>query len=489
MYCDGKGNAGPAAVVLAAVGVVVFGVSLGERWTLGEMARPKGHLATWLIGGIVLLALAGWLLARLRAAPERRAPLFGLAGIAFGLQWLCLTAHPLGQASLAALVLNPASNSYVQTAREQGASLAMLRDYHRRMPRLMSHAQTQGAGPVLFFGGLHRFFRRCPLTAPVAETAIALDPGLSTKALAVAFGDWWRWPISPDDVSAAYMVALLVMALAASGVVAAGLLGERVGGSHGLVVGAAAYLLIPGLTLYASSLDTVYAALTGWTLLAWVRAVEADHDGGAVHWAQLVGLGLAVGLGVTLGYLIIIAAIAGATLLLWWRAGRRARWLAARSPLLVVPLLGALLAKLALGYDLLAVRRVSDALREHGYNQLWNRPYATFLWRNEWEALVFLGLPLATLAVIAARGALRVDGCRLLSLCLAVLLAATVITGRIRGETSRMWLFAAPVVSTWLAAGLAEPDSPAARRRLLALALLAAAWLLILRGLVNVWAF
>ena len=222
MYCDGKGNAGPAAVVLAAAGVVVFGVSLGERWTLGEMARPKGHLALWLIGGIVLLALAGWLLARLRAKPERRAPLVALAGVAFGLQWVCLTAHPLGQATLAALVLNPASNSYVQTAREQGDGLTLLRDYHLRMPRLISHAQTQGAGPVLFFGGLHRLLRHCPLTAPVAETAIALDPGLSTKALAVAFSDWWRWPISPDDVSAAHMVALLVLALAASGVVAAG---------------------------------------------------------------------------------------------------------------------------------------------------------------------------------------------------------------------------------------------------------------------------
>jgi hypothetical protein len=141
------------------------------------------------------------------------------------------------------------------------------------------------------------------------------------------------------------------------------------------------------------------------------------------------------------------------------------------------------------GYNLLAVLRTSNALRMHGYNQLWSRPYAPSLWRNLAEAALFVG-PLAVLGLRGAAAAVRrrAQGPRLWALTLALLVTVLTLdlSGKIRGETSRMWLFLSPFFAT-IAGGGAEGDAP--RWQELGWLILCAVYGLALARCVLVWGF
>lgn len=151
---------------------------------------------------------------------------------------------------------------------------------------------------------------------------------------------------------------------------------------------------------------------------------------------------------------------------------------------LAVPLIAFAILRVSAGYDLLAVCRTSDALRMYGYEVLWGCPYWHYVWANWVEAGMVLGPPLLLalvwgMCVIAPRWRESPYAAAAV-IALLVVLVAMDVSGKIRGETSRMWLFLMPVGAA-IAGFVGHADELPSHRALGALAIIAALYLLLLR--------
>ncbi len=503
----GEGDLGRLALVvvsgaigLGQIGLLASGAVFPEM--LRKVTGPSGWLAMSAFGLVVIAAALHLLW---HGDDNRRERIGALAAVVVGL--CCLSAgltvsNPHGFAYLSGLVLNPASNSYYQTARGAGSLWALLGDYHLKMASFISHAQTQGAGPVIFFGALGRLYDG-PLhgaTEWVARVLLDLKPGLAAGDLASEFSRWWGYPITADDVASTLLVGLTVLFLSGLTVFPLYALVREAGGRRAAVVATAAYCLIPAMLLYSCAIDQVYPLLTATAALFVVRSLAAHREAAlrrTLGWAAAAGLVLAVALFLSLGAAGVVALLAIAALgsvLARAEKGRRlaealALWRPALALAAPIVLLFGLL-YLAAGYDLLAVARTSDAIRMYGYDHLWGRPYGRYLWLNWAEALLFAGPLLVPTLAGALRSVRRLKqqpeaACLILATCVVLVLID--VTGKIRGETSRMWLFLAPCAA--LACGMTTLDERLGRRTLAVVAALAAAFVLVLYHIVRVWGY
>jgi hypothetical protein len=181
----------------------------------------------------------------------------------------------------------------------------------------------------------------------------------------------------------------------------------------------------------------------------------------------------------------IVAAAAGPSR--WRQLARAAAWLGATAAVLnALPAL--------VGHHPLAAARA--ALAAHRSDYTLPRSYSTWLLLNLWDFAVFVGLPIALLAL--ARGAkalaalLRrrslLDTEHRTALALAAGVAALSLSGLVRGEAGRIWI---PIMPFVLVVGRLPNRADAARREAggeagravaksigLALLLLASCWVL-----------
>lgn len=489
-----------AATAVASAAVLVL---LARTTPLTETAGRGLLAASWLALSLPLLAAAAWVLLGLwrEAEPPQAGPtsstwrrLATLACLAFALYIASSVSNRLGFAYLARLTLSPGANSYFQTAGATGSLWELLRDYETKMPAFVSHTQTQGAGPVVVYGLLRRCFAALPTTAPAAEALFALHPGSTPDALAERFSKSLRYSISADDVSVALLCSMSVAFLGALGLIPAYFLGAALGGRRAGTVAAGFYYLTPGMTLYTGFVDQVYPALTALILLCWLRALPAQqsNDGRTRWvWALCAGLLLVVAIFLSLGLLafwMLVVLVAVTAAFLVGRSDQRRLGLAQFwQPLalvIAVPLIAFAILRVSAGYDLLAVCRTSDALRMYGYEVLWGCPYWHYVWANWVEAGMVLGPPLLLalvwgMCVIAPRWRESPYAAAAV-IALLVVLVAMDVSGKIRGETSRMWLFLMPVGAA-IAGFVGHADELPPHRALSALAIIAALYLLLLR--------
>lgn len=500
----------PSKVVWAtAVASAAVLALLALSTPLTETAGRTLLAATWLGLSLLLLAAAAWVLLGLWRQAEAAEPrsasstwkrLTTLACLAFALYIASSVSNPLGFAYLARLTLSLGSNSYFQTAGATGSLWELLRGYETKMPAFVSHAQTQGAGPVVLYGLLRRCFAALPTTAPAAEALFALHPGSTPDALAERFSKSLRYSISADDVSVALLCSMSVAFLGALGLIPAYFLGAALGGRPVGTLAAGFYYLTPGMTLYTGFVDQVYPALTALILLCWLRALPAQqsNDGRTRWvWALCAGLLLVVAIFLSLGLLafwalVVLVAVTAAFLV--GRSDQRRLGLAQFwQPLalvIAVPLIAFAILRVSAGYDLLAVCRTSDALRMYGYEVLWGCPYWHYVWANWVEAGMVLGPPLLVALVwgvyVIARRWREFPHAAGIVIALLVVLAAMDVSGKIRGETSRMWLFLMPVGAAIAGfverAGERRPD-----RALVGLAVIGALYLLLIRMFFLMW--
>jgi hypothetical protein len=148
--------------------------------------------------------------------------------------------------------------------------------------------------------------------------------------------------------------------------------------------------------------------------------------------------------------------------------------------------IGMVLAKATTGYDHLAVMRVSDQIRVAGYTSGWHRKYWPYLVRNFAEAAFLLAGPWLPALVLGWRRAVR-SSKGVASLVVGALITAglVAVSGRIRGETGRMWLYLWP----WVAAsvGLWRPLRVPTVWAVFATA--AALYVMLMSWVLQVWGF
>ena len=473
-------------VAALAVWLVVLQRPLGwvNEWVVPVVGRayPLSFLlapALTLIGFGGLIVYLWRSMRKEKIAGHRRALewtiVLGLVVGAWSLQVALWSVAPGSVSLLAAVQLSDVSTGYLGEAWTIDDVSEYLREYAHDMPRKPEHVATHPPGAVLFFHAVRELGATFPGLRRTALIASSTAVGMSIDELG---GEVSRYPFSrwlgSEGVATAILASWLLGACGAlmPAVIFATL--RRSAGSERALVTATMLALAPSMLFYFQTLDQLIGLAS--VLMAAALAATQRHWA----WSAVAGLIAAAALFVSLGALALVA-LGGAFLLLRGirQAGQAgdASWSDTRSALLPLLVFGAGLAMglgawYGIGVD--AIQVFSEGLGAHSVTGLAAvRKYWIWVWLNFVEFAVFMGLPLTVLVVTAVPGVIRtlrtissralpayLGGAALLTIMLLDL------SGGVKGETGRLWLFFIP----WLAAAVGPQlmDEAGTRWRLFA---------------------
>lgn len=424
------------------------------EWQWPLRSEPaSGHFLPVLLTGAGLLGL----LAASGSGGARRRPeaagwmlLTGGTILGWGFSMALLGLEPAG--ALATLVARVQSRTYtsyytVAVSPEAADAFAFLRRHAALLPELRDsakHAATHPPGPVLFYRGL---IALCDSSPPLRDTLLAAQGHERTRPP--------RAPNAEASKAAALLGGLLLMLFGAAACwpiasLAARLTGDALAGARvGLL-----WLLVPGAAVLVPQFDQALALP-----VAAVAALLARAGGSDESRLDAAVAGLASGLALFVSYgsaaflaIAALAALAGAAR---DRAGSRRSMAAALTAASVAG--GVIAATAALGHQPIAAARTALAIHHEAYTAA--RSYALWLVFDPLDLAVFLGVPVAALALArgihATRATLRghASAADRFTAALAVGLGILWLSGTTRGEVGRIWL---PLMPLLLVAALAR---------------------------------
>jgi len=441
----------------AAVATVALGVALLAGWEpglRGEWVWRRNALPArmWppLAIGISLTALSA-LLCRARAWETMRPLSRGislalLVVVAFSLQVALLNAVGAPWITPGAYIVSPNVTTYFGVALDVQNPADWIARYPDLLPTLPYHAATHPPGFVLLFLSLQR-----------ACSALIESPSPALADLATGYSDLFGLGLAPADAAAAIASALLLALLGALGLLPIYFLARRLAGPAAAICATCLAASMPGLLLLGASSDLVVMSLTAFALCLGYCAWRSKN----IPLAVLSGLAVAIGLFFTLGFALIAAWAA-----LWIVVG--ALGSAPRTPTLrrslvagALGLCGFAVFYLAL-YLLCGYQPIAAALKalsaHRGITTIEAaRTYWKWVLMNPVECAIFAGLPLIVAALWSHR-ALRSPGhsrLRAFLISWLVLFALLDLSGTVRGEVGRIWLFllwpAALAAGAWCA--------------------------------------
>ena len=409
--------------------------------------RSPGLTGLGLLVAALLMIVLSYLAAHDRPADWRWALLL-LIPLGWVVTLDLVQAQPSGFFRVLASLASRHSFGYVFDAGLAPPTRELLADYPKASSGLNQHARTHPPGPILAVRALDRIGRLFPEANP-GDGSLG---GYAAEVLqheAQRAGDRSR-PV-PRELPAPATLVLLAMLLPALSALTAWPL-HRLALALGLPPGAALlavtlWLLAPARSLFTPSLDQalpVFLVAAAW--------LAATGGGGRSLLAGLLAAGCVF---FSYGYLAALPLVALLALLprpaATPAAGEeneggsrplrstviRAAALAAG---LLLPWLG--LALFA-GYDPWA--SFQAAMVQHRAIAVTSRSYSTWLLWNPYDLLLLLGPAVAGLAAAALRPRReRTAGFRALAWGWWVLLAVLVVSGSVRGEAGRIWLFLMP---------------------------------------------
>jgi hypothetical protein len=483
--------AGVAAALLIATDVVPA-LRGPQEWRWGR--RPLDSF--WpLLANVAIFAGSAAVAFRVRriwgvAGDFRRAAWLAAAVALVVAQMLALiAAEPGGLSNLARRVLDPSFTSYHTVARRVEDPAAFLRRYHEIQAGFPVHGPSQPPGRVLFFRAVNGW---------------ASEPGRTRALLALGerLGGVPKGPPRTTDgqragavAAALLLVALGALAIVPLTVIAGGRCEPEAAGSAVLLASC-----LPSFVLFTPQTDhlvlllTSSAAALGLEVMRWASRPAAPL--------------LAFAAGLCASGAVFVSFTSLASLAAWGLAilgmGLFARFrndpyptparlavlvLAATGGLAVVPAWTA-----AIGMDWPAVFREATSAAHRVQVLVHGRRYGTWVVWNVVDFVVFLGpaLAVAWLARVgdearAARPGIAAEphGPPIeapFAIALLVALLALDVSGRILGETGRIWMFFMPLAVVAVALGSRGRSD----REILPLAAGQLAVLLALRGFWNV---
>jgi len=450
-------------VVLAATAATLaLAAALAKGWEpgiRGEWVWEQGRLLVYFapaMAAALLLAAAAWFLCRpgrwIGMRPASRAIwLAALVLLVLALQWGLLTAVGPPSISWAApgwIIASPNATTYFSASLDVHNVEEWVASYPQHMGGLPHHARTHPPGFALLFYGLRQ-----------ASAAVISEPAPLLASLAENYNDTFGLGLRPTDAAAAVGGAAVIALIGALSLLPLYCLGRELVGPEAAIRGVVLMASMPALLLLAASSDQIIltlAVLTAWLFYsAWRRR--------ALLRAFLAGAVAALGLFFSLGFAVAIPCAA-----LWGVFGalrcedRRA---AVRRLLMGGAVAAAGFAAFYLtlyllwGYRPIAVAQQALLAHREVTTAEFPRTYWKWVLMNPLEVAIFMGLPLVTATLWALRCLPREPGlARLAPFLLAwlIVLALLNISGAVRGEVSRIWLFlfwpAALASGAWLAA-------------------------------------
>ncbi len=447
-------------VLAAGAATVALAAALSRGWEPGipgEWVWDHNPLAAYLIPALIAgLLLVGLVALLCRAERWRRTRPVGRAAwlaalvlVVLALQWTLLTAAGPPSVSWGApgwIIASPNATTYfaaslgVRDVREWVAA------YPEHMAELPYHAQTHPPGFVLLF-----------LIVRKAAAAIVPHPGAVWGEFAAAINLKFAFELTPSDAVAAVGGALVLSLAGALSLIPLYFLGRDLAGENAAVCSTALMAGMPGLLLLGASGDQIILALALLTL--WL-CYGAWKQGGVVR-PVLGGIAAGLGLFFSLGFAVI-----GAWLVVWLvlgllRCGDRGS--AARRALIGggAAALGFVVVHLLLwwllGYRPFAVAQQALAAHRDVTAIAAGRTYWTWVLMNPVEVALFAGLPLVIAAAWSVRAIARDPSLARLRAFLAaglIVLVLLNLSGTVRGEVGRIWLFlfwpAALAAGAWL---------------------------------------
>jgi hypothetical protein len=314
-----------------------------------------------------------------------------------------------GLDAISSRIRNPDITSYYTEASKLHGVAGFLRDYDQRLPAMQGHTQTHPPGAILYF---------------------------------------YAWQRLAGDAAALWSGVALMLALTL-GVPLIYLLTERLAKDRETALAAAAsWAVLPGLVTIAPAFDPLYAVFTLALVYAWTRAALE----GARVWAAVWGAAWFVALCfahsfLTLGAFFVLSAVLDVGLSN--DRGAALRRTATSAALGGAVLAGCFAAAGALtGYNHLAALCTSMRL-QGDLAQVWHRPYSSTVFWDLYDfslaaGWVPVGLVVAAAAAWRSRWAGLPHALRVAAPAGLATILIVDLTGLLRAETARVWLFLQP---------------------------------------------
>jgi hypothetical protein len=396
--------------------------------------------------------------------------------IVFALQCALINAIGVPWVAPGAIIASPPATTYFVVSLDVHSVRDWLAAYPDLMPGLPYHAATHPPGITLFFVAIRRI---CAALLP--------SPGGALSDLAHIYNEWFGLGMSPSDAAAAVVSGMLLAALGALSIIPIYLLARELIGPQRAIGVAALAGSIPSLVLLSASSDQMVLLLTATGIAFAYFAWRSNR----LMLSFCAGLVFALGGFVTLGFAIVGGWLAIWSVVGWLRAqdrGSACRRLLARW---AVALCGVIAFYLALylvtGYRAVAVARVGLFAHRHATTVEFPRTYWKWVLMNPVEMAVFAGLPLL-IAALWGSCRLRGDNSRAPRLLLTswlIILAALDVSGTVRGEVGRIWLFLMWPMA--LAVGAGMPEEERRSRAVPILIALQVCQALAMRGYLNLY--
>ncbi len=459
---DKQANSPPYLLAAASAGVLALIAALAMGWQVGipgEWVWRRNQLPTPLVpASLVALLLLGVIALACRPGrwsamtPARRAFLLALLVLlVLALQWALLAAVGSPAVSWVApgwIIASPNATTYFSASFEVRDVGDWLASYREQMNALPHHARTHPPGFMLFFLVVRRL---CAALIPQQSPVLA--------ALAEGYNQTFGTLFSPADAAASLVSALLAALTGALSLIPVYLLTRELLAPDAAIRAASMVATAPAILLLGASSDQLILTLTAVQL--WL-CYSAWRKGSAWR-VFLAGIVAGLGLFFSLGFAIVMA-----WLLVWLVLGLlgsadRKRAAGRALGAAVIAFAGFALFYLALylasGYHPLSVAQQALLAHRDITTAAFPRTYWKWLLMNPVEAAIFAGLPLLLVALWSVRGLRRQPTlARLKPLLLAwlIIFALLDLSGTVRGEVGRIWLFllwpAALAASAWLAA-------------------------------------